>query len=330
VCREDLESDRLAECKSAEPINGHLVSCLLDHRENATSDTCKSFLTNIAALIFSDYRLIYNFHNDCEQDIQTFKCGRIERDDNENNNKGAASQQPVANSQNLGSNTQQGGTLECLANSFQSLQLKCRKQIVRITELQSDDFHLDRPLYFACREDRERFCERIASGDGRVYKCLLKQKFNPEMSKPCRQQLERRQKIMVQNVQADRGFLRACKKDILKHECRKELRIGDDQTMQLNNLILCLEKAIRDGDEIDPACKVELIEHRKMIMSDYQLNPNIVNYCEQEIKTYCDRGQDRGGKTLHCLLKYAKKYLTKKDSKIIFSDRCVAEVRKAF
>lgn len=32
---------------------------------------------------------------------------------------------------------------------------KCFLQVNRLTELQSDDFHLDRPLFFACREDRE-------------------------------------------------------------------------------------------------------------------------------------------------------------------------------
>lgn len=33
---------------------------------------------------------------------------------------------------------------------------ECRQEVMRIAELQSDDFHLDRPLYFACRKDREQ------------------------------------------------------------------------------------------------------------------------------------------------------------------------------
>lgn len=37
----------------------------------------------------------------------------------------------------------------------------CKKAIMRVAELSSDDFHLDRYLYFACREDRERFCENV-------------------------------------------------------------------------------------------------------------------------------------------------------------------------
>lgn len=62
----------------------------------------------------------------------------------------------------------QGSVLECLIDKLvnvpkdpqkaavvQGISKECRHQVMRIAELQSDDFHLDRPLYFACREDRE-------------------------------------------------------------------------------------------------------------------------------------------------------------------------------
>lgn len=38
---------------------------------------------------------------------------------------------------------------------------ECKKSIMRVAELSSDDFHLDRYLYFSCRDDRERFCENV-------------------------------------------------------------------------------------------------------------------------------------------------------------------------
>ncbi|MPC83621.1 Golgi apparatus protein 1 [Portunus trituberculatus] len=55
--------------------------------------------------------------------------------------------------------------------------------IHQLAELQSDDFHLDRPLFFSCREDREKFCGKVRSGEGRVYKCLIKHKTDRGMSK---------------------------------------------------------------------------------------------------------------------------------------------------
>ena len=48
--------------------------------------------------------------------------------------------------------------------------------------MQSDDYHLDRALYFACRDDRERFCSQVLSGSGRVFRCLYEHKLNVMMS----------------------------------------------------------------------------------------------------------------------------------------------------
>lgn len=45
---------------------------------------------------------------------------------------------------------------------------ECQKAILRVAELSSDDFHLDRHLYFSCRDDRERFCQHVSSGGRRA------------------------------------------------------------------------------------------------------------------------------------------------------------------
>jgi hypothetical protein len=56
--------------------------------------------------------------------------------------------------------------------------------------MQSDDYHLDRALYYACREDRERFCSQVSSGSGRIYRCLYEQKFNNLMSAAVSDQIQ--------------------------------------------------------------------------------------------------------------------------------------------
>ena len=105
-------------------------------------------------------------------------------------------------------------------------------------------------MYFACRNDREQFCPDVASGGGKVYKCLMKAKFRPEMSKECQDQLTRRQKVIVQNAQADKGLIQACKKDIVKNKCRSALQNGNGDSFKLAALLLCLESAEKDGNEI--------------------------------------------------------------------------------
>jgi Golgi apparatus protein 1 len=307
ICSDDI--NRISECKNVDPSNGHLTSCLLNNMDNITSGPCRTFLSNIAAFVFSDFRLVSDFVRDCEKDIQKYECGRLEKVEDTN------------------LPTQQGKTIECLSEHVRELENVCKKQILRIAELQSDDFTYDRSLYFACREDRERFCERVQSGKGRVIKCLMLNKFNPLMSKPCQDQLTRVQKLYAEDAKADKTLMIACKKDILDHKCRQELRNDNSETVQLASLILCLENAIQKGDRVEPECTAELVDRRKMFMTDYKLSPNLVKECIQEINQYCDGGIERDGKTVHCLFKNYKLFARKMNKNIQFKSSCVNEVK---
>ena len=80
----------------------------------------------------------------------------------------------------------QGSTLECLEDNEANLTELCRHRVMRAAELQSEDYHLNRALYFACRDDRERLCGTVQSGKGKVYSCLMKKKFDPKMSQEVR------------------------------------------------------------------------------------------------------------------------------------------------
>ena len=77
--------------------------------------------------------------------------------------------------------TSQGKTLECLSSQTDKLETSCKHEILRVAELQSDDYHMDRTLFYACREAREHFCEKTPSGGGKVFKCLYKHKFDKAM-----------------------------------------------------------------------------------------------------------------------------------------------------
>lgn len=81
-----------------------------------------------------------------------------------------------------------------------------------------------------------------------------------------------------------------------------------------------------EGNELEPECKNEIVEHRKMLFSDYQLNPDLMSACENEINTYCKRGIERGGKTLRCLFHNAKLSKTRKNQSITFKAECINEV----
>ncbi len=155
---------KLVECQNiGVDDKGHLLSCLVENMDNITVETCRKFLTTMTALVFTDYRLIYKFSEMCANDIEKFKCGRLNSDEDEP--------------------TEQGKTIECLQNKVDNLDDQCKKEIFKVSTIQSEDFHLDRALYFACKDDRDQFCDKVISGKGNTFKCLMRNKFNPLMSK---------------------------------------------------------------------------------------------------------------------------------------------------
>lgn len=70
-------SSQLRECAEETPGKGYLVSCLVDHRANITEYQCHQYITKMTAIIYSDYRLICGFMEDCKTEINNLKCGSI-------------------------------------------------------------------------------------------------------------------------------------------------------------------------------------------------------------------------------------------------------------
>lgn len=228
VCPELVE--KCQQTVKMEATKGALLSCLMDYAEDENKNAeCRAFLTRIEMVVFSDYRLMSNFAEKCSHDIDKFKCGRLDPDAD---TKGHT----------------QGATIECLEQHASKLDQECRREILRVAELQSDDFHLDRALYFACRDDRERFCASVQSGDGRVYRCLLRQKSHRDMSETCREKLFQREMLVVHDYKVSKGLAKACKEDIRAYKCRADT--SGRREIRLAQILLCLENAMQLGKPV--------------------------------------------------------------------------------
>uniref|UniRef100_A0A8B9TNL1 Golgi apparatus protein 1 n=1 Tax=Anas platyrhynchos TaxID=8839 RepID=A0A8B9TNL1_ANAPL len=181
---------------------------------------------------------------------------------------------------------------------------QCKKAILRVAELSSDDFHLDRHLYFACRDDRERFCENTQAGEGRVYKCLFNHKFEESMSEKCRDALTTRQKLIAQDYKVSYSLAKSCKSDLKKYRCNVE-NLPRSREARLSYLLMCLESAVHRGRQVSSECQGEMLDYRRMLMEDFSLSPEIILSCRGEIEHHCS-GLHRKGRTLHCLMKVVR------------------------
>ncbi|XP_037558857.1 Golgi apparatus protein 1 [Dermacentor silvarum] len=263
---------------------GQLLACLIDHSENATEPECHTFLERMQSVVFSDYRLVYKFTDACDSDIDRFTCGRIPKISDERHSQGA--------------------TLECLSRVINQLQDNCRRELLHLARLQGEDFHLDRPLFFACQEDRDRLCPHVASGEGRIYRCLLRHRSSREMSEQCREKLVQREQLTMQDFRVSQGLSGACLQDIRMYRCRE--KTSNRREFRLAQILLCLENAMHKDYPVGAECQQEMLEHRRFLLENYQLTPDLASSCEQDIATFCRRRLEPNGKTLHCLMRHAR------------------------
>ncbi|XP_063230835.1 Golgi apparatus protein 1 [Bacillus rossius redtenbacheri] len=268
--------------KKCSSSGGSLLACLIDRRESITYLPCKAFIQRLEWVVFSDFRTISSFVSECRASIEKFQCGRL------------PSEEPVS----------QGRTLACLQQRVDDLEPRCQKQVLHLSEVQADDIKLDRQLYLACQPDRLRLCPDIPPGSEDVYRCLMQHRLDRTLSAECHEQLLRRQKLIARDYKVSKGLARSCKEDIRLNHCRR--LVSDDKEIRLAQILLCLEGVIRNGSKVSQDCQVEMVEHRKILMEDYRLSPEIVSQCSSDISKFCSGGLEVGGKTIHCLMDHVR------------------------
>lgn len=265
---------------SKEP--GAFLACVLDHRDELKSAVCRNQMQRLEWVAFSDFRLIGSFVKLCEEDIEANECGRLNTDRN---------------------TLSQGETLACLQSHLEKLNSECRKGVLHLSELQADNVKLDRQLFIACTDDARRFCADLRFGTGAVYKCLLRNKDDEKMSSLCADQLLRRDKLIAHDYKVSKGLSRSCKDDIKNNHCRRG--VSEEKNVRLAQILLCLESAHKNNTKITADCLAEMEDHRRLLMEDYHLSPEILSGCADDIPKFCDN-IETGGKTIHCLMEHAR------------------------
>lgn len=81
-CKKDIAL--LDECSAVktESGTGRLITCLFERLGNITQPSCRYFINQLQAVIFTDWHLIESFSQECKSDIDKLECGRLD-DENE-------------------------------------------------------------------------------------------------------------------------------------------------------------------------------------------------------------------------------------------------------
>ncbi|GFS06290.1 Golgi apparatus protein 1 [Elysia marginata] len=303
------ELSKIADCNQLERGKGLIIPCLIEHFDEITSRPCSNFINKMASIVFSDYRLMESFMADCKNDVIQLHCGRLD---------GAAEDDGAVHSQ--------GYTVSCLNGHRKLLSKKCKKALLHVAELQADDYHLDRPLYYACKGDRVSLCPDVAAGEGAIFKCLYRHLGDKRLTEMCRTKLEQREQLVAEDVKVDSAFYDACAQDIKKNRCgAPSNEDNSEEDLSRSTVLLCLEKVQSEGKKVQAKCLQEMFELRSELMQDYKISPELVSACEGEIKEFCDGGLELDGATIECLMKEAQDKRNAADS---FGSACKAQIQQ--
>lgn len=110
-----------------------------------------------------------------------------------------------------------------------------------------------------------------------------------------------------------KGLARSCKEDIKNNHCRRG--VSEDKDVRLAQILLCLEAAYKNNTKVSPECLAEINDHRKLLMEDYKMSPEILSGCADDITKFCNDLDAGAGKTIHCLMENARPK-RKKDRRI--------------
>ncbi|XP_013200649.1 Golgi apparatus protein 1 [Amyelois transitella] len=258
------------------------IDCILKKKSSVRSKVCWRMINKIESLIFNDWQITINFIKYCNDDIQTHSCGRIPPDPN---------------------SLSQTQTIKCLQNKEQLLRPECVSEISALNEIMYSTLQLDKLVFAACKPDQIMFCPDELPRSWSMYKCLVNNKNDDRMTKRCQDQLFYDQRGVVMNYKMSRGLVKACKDDIKKYRCRKG--VVEDKDVRLAQILFCLENESRNNSTISANCLREMIDHRRMLMNDYRLSPELMQNCANDITTLC-KGVETGGRTIHCLMDHAR------------------------
>ncbi|PIO60888.1 cysteine rich repeat-containing domain protein, partial [Teladorsagia circumcincta] len=315
---------------------GYALSCMLDFTPNVTATSqCHAFLQRTGVLAFGDFRLVGPFVEQCGATLTRVGCGTLT---------------PHKAHEGVIVPHTQGMALECLINyvvkhgkeqsdPLQMLDPGCRHEVMRLVEMQTEDFHLDRPLFFACRQDRERYCKEVVAGKGKIFECLMMNRNDQFMEPECARLLGERAYMMGRNYRMAHPLVKACANEMKEYKCEPQDELESAAHYHLTWILLCLENGAHNAKEIDKWCSPRgdiepkgltlhcLMEHASAtdktkqvgpqcmqalkdvvkvadIGSNYKVDKVLYGSCRTLIDGACARETGSESETLTCLMRH--------------------------
>eukprot|EP00238_Polyblepharides_amylifera_P013095 CAMPEP_0196572234 /NCGR_PEP_ID=MMETSP1081-20130531/2305_1 /TAXON_ID=36882 /ORGANISM="Pyramimonas amylifera, Strain CCMP720" /LENGTH=880 /DNA_ID=CAMNT_0041889479 /DNA_START=135 /DNA_END=2777 /DNA_ORIENTATION=+ len=251
----DMEIDTLCAdvCSpfQGQACGGSVVACLMEARENITSDSCKKELFSSEKRMGNDYRTDAQLKEACSEDVEKF-CPTVEPGN--------------------------GRVHQCLMENKKELSASCKSMEDKLQLVQADDVRL-RPGFKACKEEIQVYCNNVKPGMGRLFRCLQANAEKSDVSETCKTQVLQKQGRMSTNWKMDFGVAHSCKGDVDKVCAKAKVEHGGAGVLK------CLAE---NHDSLASSdCQNEVARATKMALWQYRKGAAMTEECDEDAQTLC-------------------------------------------
>uniref|UniRef100_A0AAZ3NVF2 Golgi apparatus protein 1 n=1 Tax=Oncorhynchus tshawytscha TaxID=74940 RepID=A0AAZ3NVF2_ONCTS len=201
-----------------------------------------------------------------------------------------------------------GQELECLQDHLEDLLSGCGEVVGNLTELQSEDIHIEALLIRACQPVIQSHCHDVSDNQvdtGDVMECLVQNKHQKEMNSKCTGRSNTLQLIQMKDFRFSYKFKMACKEECsngdvviclstrqrVSLKCRKQLRVEELEMSEdirlepeLYDMMECLKERKK---QLSQQCHQRVFKLQEGEMLDPELDYQLMRVCKQMIKRFC-------------------------------------------
>ncbi|XP_042168839.1 Golgi apparatus protein 1-like, partial [Oncorhynchus tshawytscha] len=211
-----------------------------------------------------------------------------------------------------------GQELECLQDHLEDLLSGCGEVVGNLTELQSEDIHIEALLIRACQPVIQSHCHDVSDNQvdtGDVMECLVQNKHQKEMNSKCTVGVTHFQLIQMKDFRFSYKFKMACKEDVLKLCPNIKKKV---------DVVICLSTTVRNDtlqdvkeQRVSLKCRKQLRVEELEMSEDIRLEPELYDVCKTDIGRLCSNVVFGNAQMMECL-KERKKQLSQQCHQRVF------------
>lgn len=237
-----------------------VLNCLVDYREEITSEGCKAQVEKKIVNGAKNIRLNRRAFEACFEDQDKY-CRKIKPGE--------------------------GLVYDCLRKEGEKNNLSeaCKKELFEEAKLESESVDRNPLILKKCKNLIKTKCKDVSKGEGRVLDCLVNNMRAPESTQSCKQTLHDYLVVHMKDYRLDYGLSHACKSDVSRLCGPDQVACQPDSEVECQGEVYnCL---IGNVTTLTSACKTQVKEAVALHALNVRYDPQLFHDCQEDITSLC-------------------------------------------